>query len=108
MYKNHTYCKYNRSLGLVAAGTFFLASAFPLKATSLSVLEEQAQQEAIAYMQEHGMSVQHEPAIVSGSFQKIVLRASSLKGGHQKILTFVIDPNWDGQGRLPIKSVTIR
>src|SRR4051794_31266839 len=96
-----------KSLKVLSAILIFLASAFQVKATSLDVLEEQAQQEVVAYMQEHGFDVQHGPAIVSGSFEKIVLTASFFKNGKQKVATFVVDPNWD-QGRLPIKSVTIR
>ena len=96
-----------RSLKVTSAALIFSALAFHATATSLDVLEEWAQQEVIGYMQEHGMEIQHGPAIVSGSFEKIVLRASFFRNGKQKIATFVIDPTWD-EGTLPIRSVTIR
>jgi hypothetical protein len=77
-------------------------------ATSLDVLEEMAQQEAIGYMKTHNMDIQHGPAILSGSFKEIVLSASFIEKGEQKVITFHINPNYDKNGSLPIKSVKIQ
>jgi hypothetical protein len=85
-----------------------LMSCWRLSATSLDVLEEMAQQEAIGYMQAHNLSIQHGPAILSGSFKEIVLSASFIENGKQKIITFRIEPNYDKNSKLPIKSVKIQ
>ena len=66
---------------VLMVSTFAVCS---VKATSLDVLEEQAQQEAVDYMRPRGWDVQHGPAIISGSFQKIVLQASFFENGRQK------------------------
>jgi hypothetical protein len=78
-----------------------------VEATSLDVLEEQAQREVVDYMNDHNLSIVHGPAILSGSFKQIVLTATFLEDGRYRTATFVIDATWK-EGRLPIKSVKIQ
>jgi hypothetical protein len=95
-------------LAVFTLGLATLNTPLELRATSLDILEEMAQEEVAVYMQAHAMDIQHGPAVVSGSFKRIVLQASFIEAGVQKVATFVVDPTYDKQGRLPIRSVTIR
>jgi hypothetical protein len=71
-----------------------LGLASQVGATSLDTLEEMALYEVTDYMKSHNMPIQHGPAIISGSFKRIVLEATFVtETGGQKTVTFVKDPN---------------